>query len=318
MKRQDDMRQYGIARCRVACATARVPPWKIASPADLASFGQSCLVIILVKTLRSLFGNKARQAASPQIPLGQRVYAVGDVHGRHDLREQILAQITADDAARSPAKSTIIFLGDLIDRGPSSAAVLEHLIGFARQRCVRFIRGNHEEVLLELLERLSPELARTFTRIGGRETALSYGISQAEYEACDFAGFIDLLAARLPPSHREFLRATEDMILIGDYLFVHAGIDPSLPLRAQDPRRTRWIRDGFTDARGPFEKFVVHGHSISPHVEEHASRIGLDTGAYRSGRLSAMGFEGKVRWLIQAVREPNAQSDPESGPRARV
>lgn len=270
-----------------------------------------------MKTLLSLFGTKARQTASRQIPAGQRVYAVGDVHGRQDLLEEILAQIMADDDARSPARTTIIFLGDLIDRGPGSAAVLEHLIGLARQRCVRFIRGNHEEVLLDLLERPSPELARTFTRIGGRETALSYGISPAEYKACDFAGLIDLLAARIPQTHRDFLRAMEDMILIGDYLFVHAGIDPALPLSAQDPRRTRWIRAGFTDARGPFEKFVVHGHSITPRVEEHPSRIGLDTGAYRSGRLSAMGFEGETRWLMQAIREADVRPGPESAPRAR-
>ncbi len=244
--------------------------------------------------------------APVRIPEGQRVYAIGDVHGRLDLLEQLIGLLIIDQANRPTRDTVFLFLGDLIDRGPSSAAVIDRLIRFSEGRRTRFIRGNHEEIFLQLLEGRA-EVARMFTKIGGRETALSYGISERDYNACDFPDLADLLRRYVPHRHRIFFEAMEEMIIIGDYAFVHAGIEPDRALCDQDMRKTRWIREEFTSAAGPFEKVIVHGHSITCQIDQHDHRIGLDTGAFRSGRLSAMGFEGDRTWIVQACSEKEAR-----------
>jgi serine/threonine protein phosphatase 1 len=233
------------------------------------------------------------------VPAGQRIYAVGDIHGRLDLLDDLLERIESDDAARGLAETHIIFLGDLVDRGPHSAQVIDRLMTLATQsNRVSFLLGNHEEVFLKVLEGDEKAL-RFFLRIGGRETILSYGISQAEYDACDYAELLELVHARVPDSHATFLNGFEDLIIAGDYAFVHAGVRPDLPLEAQKPAALRWIRDEFLDHRGPFEKVIVHGHTIFDQVTLGPGRIGLDTGAYETGRLTAMGFEGTERWILQ-------------------
>ena len=242
--------------------------------------------------------------ADAAIPPGQRIYAIGDIHGRHDLLESLLEQIAADESARGGPPAMLIFLGDLIDRGPESAQVVERLLRFARSRpegATRFLLGNHEEVFLSVLAGDLKAL-KFFNRIGGRETILSYGISEAEYSASDYPDLLALVLAKVPPQHGEFLSAFEDMILVGDYAFVHAGIRPTEPLDKQRTSDLRWIRDEFLSFTGPLSKVVVHGHTISSDVESTAHRIGLDTGAYRSGKLTAMGFEGRSRWLLQTAQ----------------
>lgn len=252
-----------------------------------------------LKRLLSLFGAGKTTPTQAQIPEGKRVYAIGDIHGRLDLLKKMLAELTSDEARRPRRETTFIFLGDLIDRGPSSAAVIERLIDFANERHARFICGNHEEILRQLLQGHT-HVTRMFTRIGGRETALSYGLSERDYNDCDFDELPALLTQLVPQRHREFFSAMEDMIVIGGYAFVHAGIEPGLALAGQDMHKTRWIRDEFTKAPGPFEKVIVHGHSITADIDDQSHRIGLDTGAFRSGILSAMGFESTQRWAIRA------------------
>ncbi|NML12789.1 serine/threonine protein phosphatase [Sphingobium sp. AR-3-1] len=237
----------------------------------------------------------ARAAVSPA---GQTIYAVGDIHGRLDLLDALIAQLQVDRESIRQFPPLIIFLGDLIDRGPQSAQVLDRLIGLQDQASTRFIQGNHEEVLLRLLDG-DPEAARQFARFGGRATALSYGIAPLEYDACTFDDLPALMNRYVPASHRIFLGQMEEMIIIGDYAFVHAGIDPARALAEQLLPRTRWIRAQFTSHPGPFEKMIVHGHSISVDAELLDHRIGLDTGAYRSGLLSAIGLSGHDRWLVQ-------------------
>ncbi|WP_294078625.1 metallophosphoesterase family protein [Sphingomonas sp.] len=233
------------------------------------------------------------------MPADERVYAIGDIHGRADLLEDLLVQIEADDAARSPANSTAIFLGDLIDRGPESAQVVQRLmdLGAGSDR-VRFLMGNHEEVFLKALAGNLKALA-FFVRIGGKATILSYGVSEGDYDASDYPELLERLQASVPQAHVDFLNGFEDMIEIGDYVFVHAGVEPGVALSAQKPQTLRWIRDEFLHHREPFERIVVHGHTVSDEVEERRHRIGLDTGAFASGRLSAMGFEGANRWILQ-------------------
>ncbi|KRC81737.1 metallophosphoesterase family protein [Sphingomonas sp. Root241] len=252
--------------------------------------------------LTKLFSRKAsralRSGPSAEIPPGIRVYAIGDIHGRLDLLDEILHRIAADDAARPPAETQLILLGDLIDRGPESAQVVERLRQLQQSHpCVRSLCGNHEEVFLNALSGDERAL-RFFTRIGGRETILSYGITEDEFCEMDYPALMQALQRMVPAAHIDFLSAFEDVIILGDYAFVHAGVDPGTSLAQQRIKDLRWIRESFINHEGTLEKVIVHGHTISDEVEQLPHRIGLDTGAFASGRLSAMGFENGDRWIL--------------------
>lgn len=251
----------------------------------------------------SRFLQSRRRAVAPtaSLPDGLRVYAIGDIHGRLDLLDDLLAMIQADDAARPAAQTVLIFLGDLIDRGPDSAEVLGRLSALATTRPdTRFILGNHEEVFLQAIDG-DPQAVRAFCRIGGRETILSYGVSPEDYEQLDYPGVSARIDALVPSEHIAFVRGFEDMVVFGDYAFVHAGIRPGVALDAQRPADLRWIREPFLSFSGRHERIIVHGHTIRPDVEVRASRIGIDTGAYASGCLTALGLDGDARWFLQTA-----------------
>ncbi len=247
---------------------------------------------------------KARRAsASPAaaIPPGERVYAVGDVHGCDALLGQLIDRIASDDGARGPAKTTIIFLGDLVDRGPASAAVIERLRRLGDERAdTHFLMGNHEEVFLDALGG-EPKALRMFCRIGGRETIMSYGLDPADYDRMDYEELHAAMGALVPASHRDFLARFEDMVVIGDYVFVHAGIRPDAEITMQRSADLRWIRNPFLNHDRRLAKMVVHGHTISEDLDVRPHRIGVDTGAYETGRLTALGLEGTLRWTVQAA-----------------
>lgn len=254
---------------------------------------------MLRQLLSSIVPGRAEIAPDGAVPPGQRVYAIGDIHGRLDLLDDLLARIDLDRRMRGPMDTTVIFLGDLIDRGPDSAQVVERLrLLKSQDSSIRFLLGNHEEVFLKALAGEKGAL-QFFIRIGGKATILSYQVSEAEYLASDYPALLELLRARVPPEHVGFISTFEDLIVIGDYAFVHAGIDPAAPIAEQSPAKLRWIREGFLDHREALEKIVVHGHTISGTVEERAHRIGIDTGAYASGRLTALGLEGRARWYLE-------------------
>ncbi len=227
----------------------------------------------------------------------ERIYAIGDIHGRRDCLDQLLLQIGEDDRSRGPMRTTLVLLGDLVDRGPESRGVIERLSQLDKiQTCV-FLLGNHEEVLIDAWEG-DESAARLFHRIGGRETLLSYGVDPADYDSADFARLGALLAAHVPAEHIAFLRGFRDSYRSGDYLFVHAGIRPGTPIEEQDAQDMRWIRNKFLDDARDHGVCVVHGHSIAPSVDEKPNRVGIDTGAYASGRLTALGLEGTDRWFL--------------------
>jgi serine/threonine protein phosphatase 1 len=237
-------------------------------------------------------------ASKPRIPEGQRVYAIGDVHGRHDLVEQLAAAIDADSGARGPADVQIIFLGDLVDRGPASKEVIDELIDLrARGIPVRCLIGNHDAVFLRVLEG-DHRAARFLIRMGGKSTLMSYGITEAEYQDLDYPDLTRRIGQLAPPSHVEFLKTLDQKIEVGDYVFVHAGLRPGVLLEDQAPEDLFWIRDEFLRHNGNFCKFVVHGHSITEEVDIRSNRIGIDTGAYDTGRLTAIGLEGTDRWFL--------------------
>lgn len=232
------------------------------------------------------------------IPAGERVYAVGDIHGRRDLLDTLIARIDADDARRGPARTTLIFLGDLVDRGADSSGVVQRLLDLSQSgRAVRFLMGNHEETFLKAARGDAGAL-RFLVKYGGRETVLSYDIGTEEYAAADFDELAVMLEERVPATHIDFIDGFEDQIAIGDYLFVHAGVRPGTPIAEQKASDLRWIRSEFLDYRGSHGPMVVHGHTITDDVDEQPNRIGIDTGAFASGRLTAIGLEGTDRWYL--------------------
>ncbi len=233
----------------------------------------------------------------PTLPPGQRVYAVGDIHGRRDLFEAMIRLIEQDDADSGPAQTTVILLGDLVDRGPDSADVLARARKWKEERDVRILGGNHEEMFLESFRK--KDVLRHFLRFGGKETLISYGIMPSAKSKSQIEALQALMASSIPEGDLEFIRGFEEMIEIGDYLFVHAGIAPDKPVKKQKPSDVRWIREPFLSHKKPLSHFVVHGHTIYPRAEVCSNRIGLDTGAFNTGRLTGLVLEGTGRRLLE-------------------
>ncbi|ALH82298.1 metallophosphoesterase family protein [Sphingopyxis macrogoltabida] len=234
------------------------------------------------------------------IPEGQRVYAIGDIHGRDDLFAEMIDLIRADHAARGPADITLVLLGDLVDRGPDSASVVDRAMQLHKEFAdTRLLIGNHEECFLAALTG-DVRRVRYFMRIGGDATVRSYWNDDMDLDGASFQDVADRLPHLVPADHVHFLGMGEDVIEIGDYVFVHAGIRPGVPLDKQSLADLRWIRDDFLDALDEHGKMIVHGHSITAEPDEQANRIGIDTGAFRSGTLAAIGLEGRKRWYLFA------------------
>ena len=237
---------------------------------------------------------------------GELVYAIGDVHGCYELLRDVLASLASDYGARAGGRRPIlIFLGDYVDRGPHSARVMEALVWLQRRGDleVHFLKGNHEQALLEFLD--APNRGGPWIGFGGAETLLSYGVAPPPADAPPevYAQARDELLERMPASHLRLLQQLELMVVIGDYAFVHAGIRPGTPLEAQEETDLLWIRRGFVDQPGPFGKVIVHGHtwlSEQPQLSEH--RLGLDTGAYATGVLTAARIEDGEFEVLQAAR----------------
>jgi serine/threonine protein phosphatase 1 len=243
--------------------------------------------------LRRVVGALPLQAA---VPAGEAVYAVGDIHGRADLLDDLLRRIARDATAHSDDQMRqLIFLGDYVDRGSTSRGVIERLLGrplpgFATV----YLRGNHEQVMLDFLDGRSD--GRAWLSYGGAETLMSYGVAVSGRSTDALRG---ALAAALPPDHLAFLRACVLHHSAGDYVFVHAGARPGLALEAQDPLDLLWIRDDFLDVSEALPgKVVVHGHTIRKAPENLAYRINIDTGAFFSGRLTCVVLRSNTRRFL--------------------
>lgn len=243
------------------------------------------------------------RSASPSRPepvgaQGYRAYVIGDVHGRLDLLKDLLAKIHAELDRHPAARCLLVFVGDLIDRGPNSAQVIERLRTYNRPGVQTvFLLGNHEEVLLRIL-RGEAELITKWRWFGGSECLQSYGVNPDVVAGSSDEEALAIVRAAIPRSHVQFIESFVDSCRFGDYLFVHAGIRPGIEFDQQAQSDLRWIREPFLNDDTEHGFVVVHGHTISNAVEQRPNRIGIDTGAYRTGVLSALAIEGSDRWLL--------------------
>jgi serine/threonine protein phosphatase 1 len=234
---------------------------------------------------------------------GRLVYAVGDVHGRLDVLGPLLHDIVRDAVETGGDEpALLVFLGDYVDRGPDSKGVVDLILEMqAVERFeVRALKGNHEEALLGFLD--DPAFGAAWLEHGGGATLVSYGVQppaqRTDVEAWTRAR--DALRDLLPSDHRRFYESLELMVAQGDYAFVHAGVRPGVPLARQAERDLLWIRQDFLEARGRFEKVIVHGHTPLEEPQLLPTRLGIDTGAYATGVLTAVRLQGEDRRVMQS------------------
>lgn len=269
----------------------------------------------MFEQLRNLFRPRpASRPRLPSVPAGTRYYVIGDIHGRLDLYGQMIDAIEQDAITADGLHIQIILLGDLVDRGQDSAGVLARTRQWQESRNVRVLAGNHEEMFQQSFEK--PEALRHFLKHGGSETLLSYGLSVKQMRTLTIEELFEILPTLVPQSDREYIAAFEEMIIAKDYLFVHAGIDPAVPIDEQKRSDLLWIRDRFLKHDGPLPKVVVHGHTIFDRVMDCGNRIGIDTGAFRSGVLTALVLEGDQRRVMQACSTPQGVIEIFHGDRA--
>ena len=258
-----------------------------------------------------MLGFSNRSQNGPVGAKGYRAYVIGDIHGRLDLLEDLLAKIHAELQHRPSQKTLLVFVGDLIDRGPCSAQVIERLRTYERVGIETiFLLGNHEEVLLRVL-RGDTSLVSSWLQFGGLQCLESYGVETTTLRGRNTDKVVELAQAAVPASHVEFLESFVDSCRFGDYLFVHAGIRPGIEIEQQLQSDLRWIRDPFLSDESDHGFVVVHGHTITNDVEERPNRIGIDTGAYRTGVLTALAVEGGERWLLDTRTNRGAEASPD-------
>lgn len=245
----------------------------------------------------SLFGKpKSRNdgVGRSSVPPGHFVVAIGDVHGRLDLVENLWAQIDAASRLSSARSRTLVFVGDYVDRGPQSRQVVERLLGGFAGFDTVFLKGNHDETLLQFLA--DPTIGEAWRNFGGLETLASYGIAHPQGK--NWSQTRSEFAAALPRAHLEFLKNLKLHLTIGDYVFVHAGLKPRVPLEEQSETDLLWIRDEFLDSTVNFGRVVVHGHTPTEAPVVRANRIGIDTGAYMTDNLTAIILEERTRRFL--------------------
>jgi serine/threonine protein phosphatase 1 len=255
--------------------------------------------VCAMRIFKRIFNREDGGTRQHAISKGERIYAVGDIHGRLDLLDRLLRSVEEDSCRRASATTRLVFLGDLVNRGAESKGVVERLLAISESETESiFLKGNHEEILVGAY-RGDRRLAGLLHRVGGRETLMSYGVSPEEYDHADLGELTRLMQAHIPETHMRFLDRFRKWYVNGDYLFVHAGIRPGLPLEQQKESDLRWIRREFIESKQDHGRMIIHGHSICEEIDEQSNRIGIDTGAYASGRLTAIGLEATERWYLR-------------------
>jgi serine/threonine protein phosphatase 1 len=231
--------------------------------------------------------DRRRKRRTPRLPEGVRIYAIGDVHGRADLLDQLFARIDAHIAAHPIAHPIQVLVGDYVDRGPNSRGVLDRLIGRARVKEMVLLKGNHETLVLEFLR--NPSMLQSWSQMGGLETLISYGLTTSlKADASTQRELADALRAALPKVHLNFLGGLPLSFSCGEFFFCHAGVKPRVALEKQREEDLLWIRDEFLLYEEEFGKIVVHGHTPVREIDVRPNRINIDTGAYATGHLSCL------------------------------
>jgi serine/threonine protein phosphatase 1 len=240
----------------------------------------------------------SRKPVKPSTAAGERIYAIGDIHGRYDLFRQLLDKVIHHwEAAPQTFESVkIILLGDVIDRGPESAECLEFAHELVSQCDVKLLLGNHEDLLIKTIEDNSVA-QEIWLANGGLALLESYQIEPRRPEEDSF-DFAKRLGVAMPSHLVEMLRAAPLSLTSGDYFFVHAGVRPGITLSRQKEQDLLFIRETFTQSARWHGAVIVHGHSIVDRVEFHNNRIAVDTGAYKTDRLSCVCLEGRRRQVL--------------------
>lgn len=243
----------------------------------------------MLKAIQRLFAPPRQPAPGRQRLTAQDrpavLYAIGDVHGCARELDMLMQMIQAD-AATIDSEKWLVMLGDYVDRGPQSATVLDWLTSPAPQPFRRIaLAGNHERMMLDFLD--APTSSSAWLGFGGLETLRSYGIT-ADVQAMSQRLLASALASHVPEDHVEFMRNLPTSLQVPGYLFVHAGIRPGVPLEQQTDEDLMWIRQDFLEAELDTDFTVVHGHTPAEVPVAAGRRIGIDTGAFASGRLTAL------------------------------
>lgn len=233
-----------------------------------------------------------------------RVYAIGDVHGQLEELVRAHRRVAVDRRAWGDAEAPVVHLGDLVDRGPESAEVIEYLLmGLAAGEPWVTLRGNHDAMFLLFLNDplardpgLRPDLTWLDPRLGGRQTLASYGVDVSE--RLPPQAIADEARVRVPVGHQEFLEALPFFFETPDAIFVHAGLRPEVPLDRQLPIDLTWIRKGFLEDRADHGRLVVHGHTVVDVPEHRGNRVNIDTGAGYGRPLTAVVMEGRDVWVL--------------------
>lgn len=249
-----------------------------------------------------LFGRPRQSAQSlPEGADAAALYAIGDIHGRADLLAPLLDAIRRDAAGRS--LTHFVALGDYVDRGHDSRRVVDLLLELAAEPGIEahFLRGNHDQLLLDFLA--DPGLGPYWRRVGGGETLQAYGVEppSTRKDMAQWTAARDAFAANLPDRHLRFFQEANLSFTWGGYFFAHAGAQPGIALEDQSEHDLMWIRHPFLEDETAFDRIVVHGHTPAEEVHADHRRIGLDTGAYMTGVLTACRFAGHELQLAQAV-----------------
>lgn len=251
--------------------------------------------------LRNLF--RARREALAGLPEGERVYAIGDIHGRADLLDRLLLRVGHDvaDRDRGQERATLVFLGDYVDRGDRSREVIDRLLeleGSARYETV-FLKGNHEDAMLRFLR--APEGNADWLSYGGLATLMSYGVREVAQAMPPerLRAAAAQLAENLPAAHLRFLDRLRLTWQSGGYFFCHAGVCPDLAQAEQPEDSLLWGDPDFFERAWKEGLRVVYGHHVRAAPEIGPNRIGIDTGAYFTGRLTALRLEGASASILQ-------------------
>jgi serine/threonine protein phosphatase 1 len=227
------------------------------------------------------------------LPPGQRIYAIGDIHGCADRLRALHGIIARDLAARPVAAATLVHVGDYVDRGPDSAGVVEILANPSLPMAsVVNLMGNHEQMMLLALTHADKRFAAHWLENGGAAALASWGIEPSRR--------LSEWADGVPAAHLAFLRGLKKTHRAGDFLFVHAGIRPGLPIAFQDPEDLLWMREPFLSWEGDLGAIVVHGHTPTKEPVVRPNRIGIDTGAVLGGPLTCAVLEADRLGFLHA------------------